>query len=281
MTDTGTGAAGLDPDRIGRDVAISVIGSRGFSQAYVAQGPSYLAVTVGTKAARAMLSAVLSARPDVAGVVKRLREPGRRYYDGIDYQEAARPNRDGDAAADAITALAVQCAALREERDRLASEKTVVWGIQKITSEWREAADERATAAEAALATERERVAKMTSLVRAYQQYLRSRFPDEEAPEHIGPAVREVDPLYLAPPSPSDARAAALEEMNRAFASRRGLSLSFDGRIYAEDDNPDLWTVYQERGGINDREVRVVARANTPLEAMEAAIRALGGKDNG
>ena len=38
-------------------------------------------------------------------LVERLREPGRRYFDGIDHQEGTRPNRDGEEAADTIEVL--------------------------------------------------------------------------------------------------------------------------------------------------------------------------------
>lgn len=72
-----------------------------------------------------------------------------------------------------------------------------------------------------------------------------------------------------------EAEVERLRLMDAEFAKHTGLSLSFDGKVYCEDDNPDLWTVYKRSGGINDTEWRAIGRGWTPFDAMGNALRAL------
>ena len=74
---------------------------------------------------------------------------------------------------------------------------------------------------------------------------------------------------------------ARIRELETALAwlgAKKSRSLSFDGRIFCEDDNSDMWTVTEERGPINDREWVVLGAGNTPAEALlnaSTATRAL------
>jgi hypothetical protein len=186
--DTGTGAAGLDPVQVGRSGLALYYANRGagwssdVANFWPDNHPEIIAAEAG---ARAMLSAVLSARPDVAGVVERLRawpeETSRAKYGAATIKSLMTE------AAEALTALAAECAALREERDGLKSELKAVVGhipmdylqrhdvpgatgptaalnlsaAMRDYSEDRWKLIDRLKAAEAALATERERAAKM------------------------------------------------------------------------------------------------------------------------
>jgi hypothetical protein len=75
-------------------------------------------------------------------------------------------------------------------------------------------------------------------------------------------------PLYLAPPSPSDARAAALEEAGAILSERIAEASRHQAAAYAR------------RSRESDRCGEAWRRAQVALQEAQAAIRALGGKDN-
>lgn len=58
------------------------------------------------------------------------------------------------------------------------------------------------------------------------------------------------------------------------LTEREYLSVEHHGPVYGDDDEPEEWRVYRERGGINDREWDVVGAGPTALEAVLAARRA-------
>lgn len=65
------------------------------------------------------------------------------------------------------------------------------------------------------------------------------------------------------PPAAQDDRLRAWDEL----AKRPGWEISFSG-----DDEEDGWSVHSVTGGVNDREWNELARADTPLEAVLAAL---------
>jgi hypothetical protein len=169
--------AKLDPMKVAREaVATSYVGSDLEAlRNWVCKGiqDKSTAVSYAILGARAMLSAVLSARPDVAGVVERLRArtvdalpanwqkglkcpdcdasadrpkcffekgAGCPRHDPHEYDPSPfvrKPDALSTEAADALTTLAAECAALREERDAWRNrESETQEALQKIGEEF-------------------------------------------------------------------------------------------------------------------------------------------------
>lgn len=62
-----------------------------------------------------------------------------------------------------------------------------------------------------------------------------------------------------------------------AFGARKNWSLEYKRPIYGDDDDQEeCWIVYEESGGINDREWTVMGKGETPVDAVVAAIRSRG-----
>ncbi|WP_162815054.1 hypothetical protein [Erythrobacter aureus] len=57
------------------------------------------------------------------------------------------------------------------------------------------------------------------------------------------------------------------------FGEHRNLELDFDGKVYGDDDEPDLWRVTEKTGSINDREWDTIAHGETPAAAIIAAYK--------
>lgn len=55
------------------------------------------------------------------------------------------------------------------------------------------------------------------------------------------------------------------------FDQQHNLELDFHGKVYGDDDEPDLWRVTEKTGSINDREWDILAHGETATAAIVEA----------